>query len=979
MALIKQKISIPFANGINTKVDDKQLPIGYFKKLENVRLDTPFKLKKRTGYNSISFKTTTNGSIIDPVKLSKLNEELLLFSDTNFYAYIDSIEKWSDKGTVKTATIETQKVINNNKQQTNLDIISVDGLNMIVYQDSDGIHLTIKDNANDSYVLKSETISATGIKPKIVSRYNEVYIFFIDSTTLKYRKFAAYDFHNIESETTVTTSLNATNQNYDVETISDRVVVGFNSSTASGTLAFISILSDDTLTSIIEVAGETPTNGISIDQDSSNRMICSYADATDAKIVIYNYTFAVKILAETSLETIANISNITAVETSSENYTVVYEISAASSRNHYIKKQTITLAGSLGTATVLKRSIGLASKIFSTSDNNYFLTIHDSTLQSTYYILDVSGVIYGKLNQYTAGDVITTGSLPSVASISSNEFLSTQQIKGRLVEDNGTFFSLLGVNTATINLDTSNKYQDVEFKNTLHIAGGIMKMYDGSSVVEHGFLIYPEDLVDGGTATTGGSISDGTYEYIAVYAWADSNGITHRSATSVSKQITLSGGTTTQTQTITIPTLRLTEKEDVIVELYRTEDSGTVFYMVSDSQNPTFNDPTVDTINITDTTSDSDLINNEVLYNTGGVLENFPARRSSIIETFKNRVFTTTIKSDKLAYSKLVLEGYPVEFNESLELVIPKTGGDNVALVTMDDKLIIFKERSILYIMGDGPNNLGEQDTFIEPELIINSIGCINANSVILTPTGVMFKSRKGIYLLDRGLSLQYIGAEVEDYNDLTITSAKTVDAKNQTIFTTSNGDSLVFDYVMRKWSTFTNHKATSAEVLEGEYYYLRPDNLVYKESNNFDDNGTSIKMKLESGWMSFAGVQDFQRVYKMLLLGHFKSSHKLRIKVAYDFVDAWVQEKIIDTSDFTSNTAYGDSSPYGAESTYGAENSYQIRLDFKRQKCESIKISIEDLQPTAGEGLELSNMLFVVGRKASEFKVDKSNSYGTN
>ena len=152
----------------------------------------------------------------------------------------------------------------------------------------------------------------------------------------------------------------------------------------------------------------------------------------------------------------------------------------------------------------------------------------------------------------------------------------------------------------------------------------------------------------------------------------------------------------------------------------------------------------------------------------------------------------------------------------------------------------------------------------------------------------------------------------------------------------------------------------------------------MYKENEAFGDNGTPIKLKLESGWLSFAGVQGFQRIYRILLLGEFKSAHKLRIRVSYDYVDTYVQEKIIDTSDFINSSTYGSGATYGSDETYGASNLYQLRLDFARQKCQSIKITIEDVQASHGEGLELSNINFVIGVKASDGKPNEANGYGT-
>ena len=116
----------------------------------------------------------------------------------------------------------------------------------------------------------------------------------------------------------------------------------------------------------------------------------------------------------------------------------------------------------------------------------------------------------------------------------------------------------------------------------------------------------------------------------------------------------------------------------------------------------------------------------------------------------------------------------------------------------------------------------------------------------------------------------------------------------------------------------------------------------------------------------------------KNRLKGLLYANHKLRIKVAYNYIDTYTQEVIVDSSDFINSSTYGSESPYGSEITYGASNLYQIRLDFARQKCQSIKVSIEDIQADSGEALQLSNALFVVGTKSPDAKIDKSNGYGT-
>ena len=53
----------------------------------------------------------------------------------------------------------------------------------------------------------------------------------------------------------------------------------------------------------------------------------------------------------------------------------------------------------------------------------------------------------------------------------------------------------------------------------------------------------------------------------------------------------------------------------------------------------------------------------------------------------------------------------------------------------------------------------------------------------------------------------------------------------------------------------------------------------------------------------------------------------------------------------------------------------YQYRLDFAKQKCESFKIKIETVQGAGelGRGINLSQVMFVLGSKGTDFKIKQS------
>jgi hypothetical protein len=416
-----------------------------------------------------------------------------------------------------------------------------------------------------------------------------------------------------------------------------------------------------------------------------------------------------------------------------------------------------------------------------------------------------------------------------------------------------------------------------------------------------------------------------------------------------------------------LPTLRITDKIDnpVVLSLYRTKVNETIFYRVTKVISPTYNDVTVDYIAFTDDIPDSSLEGDDLLYTTGGVVENIEIPAVNSLTSYRSRLIGVPSESPfSFWYSKQVIPGTPVQFSDLFVMNIDQKGGPITALIAMDDKLILFKQSLIFYMVGDGPTPTGINNDFTQPTLISSDSGCINRKSVVITPIGTMYKSAKGIYLLDRALEVKYIGSDVEDYNAIDITSAQLVSNFNQVRFTLENGITLMYDYYFQQWSVFKNYDAVDATVVgsstaAGIYYFMDATGNVQKETEGqYLDNGVYIPLKVQTNWLNMAGLQGYERFYKVLLIGHYKSPHNLNFNAFFDFDETSFQETVIPV-----------------ETDPGV---YQYRIFLSRQKCESIRFSIEDsgLSPL-GEGFYLSAIAFEVGIKTGLNKMAAAVSYG--
>jgi hypothetical protein len=441
---------------------------------------------------------------------------------------------------------------------------------------------------------------------------------------------------------------------------------------------------------------------------------------------------------------------------------------------------------------------------------------------------------------------------------------------------------------------------------------------------------------------------------------------------------------------LTFTPLYFTNKDNVEIEIYRTQGNNTVFYklshVVDGGSNSDYltggypNDKLLQAVSVVDNVADVELAFSEPLYTTGGVLENDSPEASNYIATYKSRIFLLLSDGYTLQYSKATNIGEPVRFSAAFKIPLDNFGGKATAAIAMDDHLIIFKERSIFALIGEGPNELGQQDDYKIPYLITSDAGCIDPNSLVNNPNGVMFKSAKGIYMLKRNFTLQYIGDSVEKYNDERINSATLHGQLNQIRLITSAGRALVYDYYSNRWSTYTNYHAQDSISFRDEYYFIKSDGLVMKETiGAYMDNGQFITMRIKSAWIQISGIQGFERFYKMLLLGTYLSAHKLRVAIAYNFNEYYQQSVFIDAGALLDAPTYGTGT-YGTGTPYGGTfQLYQFEIQPKIQKCQSFQFELSDSRTDAdGASFALSHIVAEIGVKKGPVSKSSARSFGT-
>lgn len=1035
--LERQVISIPFGQGVDTKTDPKQVQAGKLLELENGVFTTLKALRKRDGNVMLGNNVDGGGSISNGSGLATFGNELLLSDGQDIYSYAEGNDSWTSKGTFLSTQVTKNSVVRDGYTQSNPDgAIASNGLQAYAWQDSsaaNSIRYSIIDSATQQTVVSSALLTSTGIKPRVLCNGGTFLFYFYDtsSQTLKLAQLSSGSPLDTPVASSLTTnsgnenSIDATSPNYDCLFVFGTkgvsyIVVAFNTPDAS-TNGDTTVRVYRSLSPLTQYAPQVQTGsrsraitvfrvgttfpadpGFAVAYATDNNIApytpsirydgFSIADAPSSLIVpVFNGSYNT-LIGSDPIQSITGCS----VDFSVEGFELFWASGVAS-----LKTSRLVVDSSYVATGQEKWRIGVApsARAFVYAAASYLPVVHNSSLQSTYFVITGPGNIVAKALPGLAGSrpaayagyTAAMPILPSVTQIDADTFLypclETANLGG------AGFTTGTGVSSLTIDIDEQvHSFAHETLASNLHFTGGFVQMYDGVDVVEHGFHLYPENVTATGL-TFGGSMSAGTYSYCVCYEWIDQQNNIHRSAPSVAVAATVQVASPPDSGSVqlTIPYLQLTDKigdRPVQVVLYRTTADQLVLYRLSSLTSPTINQVgTTPTFVYTDTQPDSVLVSNSVMarpemytqplssLNAGipAVLENIPAPPARLIQLHRNRLWVVDSTNQlQLWYSKEAEIGGPVEFSDELVKQIDPRGGGITALATIDDKLLVFKESYIFVVIGRGPTSTGETNDLSDSILVTTDVGCTDPRSVVGTPVGIMFKSAKGVYLIDRSLQAQYIGAAVEAYNDDVITSSLLLNDKNQVRFTLGGGKTMVYDYLVQQWGVFTNQQAFDSLIWQGSSTMLRQNGRVLKETAGvWTDAGSPYSLKIATAWMTFANIQGFQRVRRAQVLGAWKNPHNLAIDVCVDFDDTIVQSVVVTPQ---SPTVYGGTSPYGNSVYGGTFQLYQWRIDLARQKNQAVKFTIRDLPTaTAGEGMSLSSIAFEVGAKQGTAKVPKT------
>jgi hypothetical protein len=1002
MPLQTQLIDIPISGGIDTKSDPKQVQIGSNLKLENMVMQQTGQVSKRNGYTELGTETVlAEQDISAGYSIYDYDGSLVLWGkntgnstgapdDTGFFTYASSIDKWKNVGSISPVEFSIDRISQSSEDILQSDMAVGAGYSVYFYKISGVARAEIFETGSETPFLFANTI-LPGTSPKIVflSSVDDSGELFLgvgaDAANNTLEKWT-WDPDNPSDTTGATGSLDTdlhSDSIWDMARIEygagtagayEEAVIAFKNN-SSGQISVIKV--DATGTKIADVdLPVSPRGAIAVvpvinSAGTVHRILLFYQQAADWTLYCYSLdTDLVVASGPTQLTddilgfagTGKVVANITAAADFKENeregedcYRYWVETRETDGYNHTVYSGVTSLdAQNLSGLTItIKHHAGLAGKAFSFENSAYVLEVYDSDLQPTYFLTSMAYNaptqdwlrIHAKILLNRAGPV--QAGLSNAVKTATGNYSYSLLRRDRLLSDGVITYSVQAVN---INMQP-DAMPAVVINRNMYIGGGIITSFDNRAH-ELGYHLFPEKATPS-ISGTGGSISGPSlYSYVFVREWTDNQGSLHRSAPSSPLAVNVATSGLTHTISLNVGSLAYLgwgEYKTPTIYAYRTEHNGTNYYKIGDGG---VVDDAADPdgiITITDTTSDANLIDNELLYTTGGVLETSSAPATKIISARKDRLFIVPMDDPfTIMFSKPVQSGVAAEFNEGLVSRID-VDGPNTALGILDDRVIVFKERSIYFFAGEGPNALG-QGGFTPIRPVQTDVGCIDQKSVINIGSGIMFKSHKGIYMLDRSLQTSYIGAPVEEWNSYEIKSAVLVRDKNQVRFLMGSGQGvLVYDYFHRQWSRFTNYPGVDATMNNGKYTWVKTDGTVKQESTAYRDVNFVIPLKIRTPWIKLQSISGFQRVKRATIIGEFRSHHTLNVKIYTDYDDTNIQQEV---NWVTTSNQQGD-------------EPLQVEIHIKEQKCQSIMFEITDASASGTlESAKLSKITLDIGIK---------------
>lgn len=1004
-------IDIPFGAGLNEHLDDKSLSPPNVREMVNCVYSRDGSVEKRKGHEALGRSTTSPGTslfgtLTSGACLTSTSDELLLIDGDALYARSDAKSAWRKRDAVPTATLRRERIARSPTSLSHPDVGQFGDYIVTAWvrqgaglATTGTVYLSVYDAATRTWLLRDVVVSSAPDNdhdPRIVVTTTNVYVVYgrLVSAATSGRIYGRK------------VDLSSMALGFETLLVTDALQAGsalpcvFDAVPLTGADAYHIVYGRDAAIPDLRVLTygqfDLPPIASTAVADSVGMCIGAISATSESLFVSYYNGTAIRcvVLSPSTLSVSAGPFSVAALAAASlaGMHVSMCRMSATQAMLVWFDPDHAALAHaritSAGAVSTIHRVpyLTAASRPWVHQGRVYILGEYvfggDSlslSAQARYIVLDLGpastvSVSYGAVRAVAlgtpglGGQQLLQPTVPHVIALSDGSYLTLATVR----DGSDTFFTRLGIDELRVRFDDLSRWTYARAGDGLALSGGVPSSYDGSLVTEFSPIWYPE-YVSATDGAGGGSMADGTYFYKFVFERRDAKGQLQRSAPSPAASVVVSSSNANSVD-LTVGYLSLTAAQDIdnsgsspwSVIPYRTLVNGTVYYRLIPENTPaTFQNSISSSAGITytDTAADDDIKTHPILYTEGGVLESICPPSARYVAAWRGRLFLACTDDPKvLWYSRRIVLGEAPSFHDALTLRLAD-GDDITGIAATATWLVIFKRDRIYRLQGDGPNDLGQDDQFIGPDLLSSDVGCINARSIVVTREGVWFQSAKGLALLSQSGEVALVGSSIvstlETYP--TITSACLLEDDELVVWSCTDGThgvQLVFDQRPKAWFLWSYHgpggsdeRVVSSCVHGGTYHWLASDGSTYKQSSStWKDDGAYVSQRITSGWLTGTGKQGWQRMRDVLVLCDTLDSHELSVTLSHDYKTVAQQTETWDSAGIA------------------ALDDEQVRVHAERQKCSSVCVTVSDADDgsTTGRGFRLTSIEARVGVRST-------------
>lgn len=929
----QQLVQIDFSAGINEAVrDEAQDPGQGFLRLENIRKPQRGAAKKRYGYAALN-RSALQGAppLFGSQKLFSDGKAPCVVDSSKVYSYGGSSSKWAYRGRSLPVGYSVASVPA--PSWLAMNVASVPGYYCVcAYRQASVLGRTV------GYILDASAGVVVGGETQLLGN-GSLYAHGVAgwTDTANRRTFGIVGTNistgevdifllNVEEFSSNQTSWTNNYQPISSRTASalalhgleDRLVVAYALDAGTNRLAVKTYNLDGIIQSTSINTSSTTPDWIALGGTNADTLWVAWNEGTAVKVcgLTGNNLSVVKATTATAITAASatDLAGLYLAKTTAPGTGMLLVSQGATPNGYTLKRNFSTSAGAVsptGSTSTLYNFVA-TSQGFTYDARTYVMgyaagvgSVGTTNQQKVAFLCDVTdgvravaSIFPGLASAWTYGTIATTSS--------ASRFVTLVNVDKSQVAD--------GAALVTFDFADPQRWKTAHFGASPYLTGALTHYFDGEACREAGFLHAPPKptVTAGGTGVT---LTVGR-SYVAVYEDVDADG---NWAISGISNPTSSGAVTNKTLTISTAPYTVGPRAalgNVRVAFYGTTDGGTTYYRLTN----VYNDTTAATVSTDDSRLDTVIVTGAGLYSPnlpstpGGALDRRGPPGLMHLTSY-NGVLVGAFGST-LYYSGQYVEGEAPWFNPVFQ--VPVEGdGDITGLAALDGVLYVFKRDSVYTLAGEAPSDNGAQGGLGMPRRMAADVGCIDARSILLTSLGVFFQSPRGLEVVTRSGTVEWIGepvrtttaaypvctaATLDSGNRLALFELVTTESANQV---SGTGVTLVYDLTLQQWVSVDKKTGTggtasapaqsAAMVWNGSawrYAWLGMPNdnqsggRVYVEdtATHLDAGSYWVTKVAETANVKGGGLQGQQFTNRALLLAKRQTGHDHAMKFAFDY-----------------------------------------------------------------------------------------------